>query len=190
MGRLKLGSIRELRVHLLDILTYWSVLLYLIPYINISHIEERWCNNKLIRHKLSLLYSLISINTKLICNINVDMCSIDEYCNWCSSTSWYLIAIFGWIALRAFLFLCITDGIVCITMGYRLDGRGSIPVRGKRLFCGPPIIITTGYRGLFSRGQSDRGLKLTTHIHLLLLRSWMMTLYVHFHIGLHDVVLN
>jgi hypothetical protein len=69
---------------------------------------------------------------------------------------------------------------VGITTGYRLDGRGSIPGRGKRLFlfhC-----VQTGSRahpGALSSGIKRRGVKLTTHHHLVL-KSSMLELYLHY----------
>jgi hypothetical protein len=53
------------------------------------------------------------------------------------------------------------DNEVGILMGYRLDGRVSVPSRGKRFFSipqhadglwGPPGLLSDGYRGLFSQG--------------------------------------
>jgi len=32
---------------------------------------------------------------------------------------------------------------------------------------GPPSLLSSGYRGLFSWVQSGRGVKLTTHVHLV-----------------------
>jgi hypothetical protein len=46
--------------------------------------------------------------------------------------------------------------------GYRLDGRGSIPVRGKKFLSspqrpdrlwGPPSLLSDGYRWLFLGGR-------------------------------------
>jgi hypothetical protein len=43
--------------------------------------------------------------------------------------------------------------------------------------------------GLFSRGKNGWGVKLTTHVHMVL-KSRMMELYLHSPISLHGVVLN
>jgi hypothetical protein len=68
-------------------------------------------------------------------------------------------------------------GIVGIATGYWLEDRGvgvRIPV-GLRIFpspCrdrlwGPPSLPSNGYRGLFLRGLSGEGVKLTTHLQLV-----------------------
>jgi hypothetical protein len=63
--------------------------------------------------------------------------------------------------------------VVGIATDYRLDDQGvgvRVPV-GSRIFFspshpdrlwGPPNLLSNGYRG-----QSDRGVKLTTHLHLV-----------------------
>jgi hypothetical protein len=61
------------------------------------------------------------------------------------------------------------NSLVSIAMGYRLDGQGLIPGRGKESFLSP-------------------GVKLTTHLHLVP-RSRMVELYLHSPICLHGVVL-
>ena len=52
---------------------------------------------------------------------------------------------------------------------------GSISNGAKKFFsllhrpdrlCDPPRFLFNGYRGLYPRGQSSRGLKLRTHLHL------------------------
>jgi hypothetical protein len=65
------------------------------------------------------------------------------------------------------------DSSVGVGTGYRLDGRGSItgrdkifvsiPKRQDRL-CGPPYTIGIGE---FFPGVLRRGVKLTTHLHLV-----------------------
>jgi hypothetical protein len=63
-----------------------------------------------------------------------------------------------------------------VATGYELDGRGSIPVKGKRFFSslqrpdrlrGPPSLLYNGYLGLFPRWLSDWGVKLTPHLHIV-----------------------
>jgi hypothetical protein len=70
------------------------------------------------------------------------------------------------------------DSAVGIATGYGLDDRGvgvRVPV-GSRIFSsscgpdrfwGPPSLLSNGYRRLFPRGYSGRGLKLTTHLQLV-----------------------
>jgi hypothetical protein len=52
-----------------------------------------------------------------------------------------------------------------------------------------PSLIHNGYRGLFPRDYSGRGVKMTTHLHLVQ-RSRMVELYLHFFIRLRGIVLN
>jgi hypothetical protein len=81
--------------------------------------------------------------------------------------------------------------------GYGQDGPGSIPgmerflsspQRPEQLW-GPPSPLSNGYRGLYPTGYSSRGVKLTTHLHLVPM-SRMVQLYLHFPICLHGRVLN
>jgi hypothetical protein len=90
------------------------------------------------------------------------------------------------------------DSSVSIGMGYGLDGLGSIPGRGKRFLSsplcqkrlwGPPSLLSNGYQDLFTWEQSGRGMKLTTHLHLVP-RSRMEELYLHSPIRLHVWWLN
>jgi hypothetical protein len=74
-----------------------------------------------------------------------------------------------------------------IATGYGMDGRGLIPGKRQETFlCStrprrlrdPPSLISNGYRSLFPREQSDKGMKLTTRLHLL--SRWrMVELYLH-----------
>jgi hypothetical protein len=87
---------------------------------------------------------------------------------------------------------------VDILTGYGLDGRDSIPNRDKNIFLystafrpalGPtqrpiqsvPVVLTLGVK--------RRGVKLISHLHLVL-TSRMMELYLHSPICLHGVVLR
>jgi hypothetical protein len=70
-----------------------------------------------------------------------------------------------------------------------LDGHGSIPDRGEKLFFffavsrpAPPSVLSSGYGGSFP-GVKAAGLKLNTHIHLVP-RSRMAKLYLHSHTSL------
>jgi hypothetical protein len=70
------------------------------------------------------------------------------------------------------------DSAVGIAAGYGLDDQEvgvQVPV-GSRFFTspcyperlwGPLSLISNGYRGLFPRGWTGRGVKLTTHLHLV-----------------------
>jgi hypothetical protein len=67
------------------------------------------------------------------------------------------------------------DSSVSITTGFGLDDRG-VGVRvniGSRIFSSPSrpdrlwSSLSSGYRGLFPRGQSGRGVKLTTDFYLM-----------------------
>jgi hypothetical protein len=40
-------------------------------------------------------------------------------------------------------------------------------VHNEAWLCGPPSRLSNGYRGLFLRGKSGRGVKLTTHIYVV-----------------------
>jgi len=63
-------------------------------------------------------------------------------------------------------------------LGYMLDVRGSIHGKGwngifflsaiaSRPTLGPPSLLLNEHRGLFPCGLSSRGVKLTTHLHLM-----------------------
>jgi hypothetical protein len=84
-----------------------------------------------------------------------------------------------------------------IPIGYGLWGQGSIPDMGRFFSSpqhtdrpwGPPSPGSNGYRGLFPWDYSSRGVKLTTHLHLVP-KSRMVELYFHSPICLHGIVLN
>jgi hypothetical protein len=92
------------------------------------------------------------------------------------------------------------DSAFGIVTGYGLYDRGvgvrvpvgswtfSSPQRPDR-FCGSPSLLSGGHRGLFPRGKSDRGVKLTIHLHPVP-KSRIVELYLHSLIRLHGVVLN
>jgi hypothetical protein len=63
-----------------------------------------------------------------------------------------------------------------------------VPLRSERLW-GPPSLLSNEYEGLFPWGESDRGLKLTAHLHLVP-RSKCVELYLHSPIRLHGLVLS
>jgi hypothetical protein len=81
------------------------------------------------------------------------------------------------------------DSSVGIATGCGQNGRGvgvrvpvgsgifSPPPRPDRLW-GPPSLLSDMYHGLLPRGLSGRGVKLTTHLHLLP-KLRMMELYLH-----------
>jgi hypothetical protein len=86
---------------------------------------------------------------------------------------------------------------VGIATGYGLDGAGSIP-GGSKIFPSaqlpgqnwdPLSLLSNEHRGLFPRGYSGRGVKLTTHIHLVP-SSRKVELYLHSLLRLHGIVLN
>jgi hypothetical protein len=80
--------------------------------------------------------------------------------------------------------------------GHWLDSRGSSPGRGN-IFLIHSVQTVSGAHpvsyptvpGFFARRYSGRGVKLTTHLHLLP-RSRIMKLYLHAPILFHGIVLN
>jgi hypothetical protein len=88
------------------------------------------------------------------------------------------------------------DSSVGIAAGYGLD-RDSIPGRGKiflsstesRLALGPTQPPIQWIPGALSRGVNGRGMKPTTHLHLLP-KLRMVELYLHSPIRLHGLVFN
>jgi hypothetical protein len=85
------------------------------------------------------------------------------------------------------------DSSVGIAMAYGLDGRGSIPSRA-RFFSAPQRLGPTQapiqwVPGALPRGWSGRGVKLTSHVHLVP-RSRMVELCLHSPICFHGIVLN
>jgi hypothetical protein len=91
------------------------------------------------------------------------------------------------------------DNSVSIAMGYVLDGAGWIPSRGKRFFfpaqcpyrpwCSQRHSYPKGTMGTFFESKAEKGVTLTTVLHLVPL-SRMMELYLHSLLRLHCVVLN
>jgi hypothetical protein len=83
------------------------------------------------------------------------------------------------------------DRSVSITTDYRLNGLGLIPDRGKIFLSSKDVtgLLANGYRRLVPLGYSNRGVKLTTHLHLVL-RSKMVELQFQSAIQLHGMVLN
>jgi hypothetical protein len=92
------------------------------------------------------------------------------------------------------------DSAVGIATGYGLDDQG-VGVRvlvGSKIFIsaslpdrhwGPPSLLFNGFRGLFPRGSSGRGVKLTAHLQLML-RSENRGSVNPLPIRLHGAVLN
>jgi hypothetical protein len=71
------------------------------------------------------------------------------------------------------------NSVVAIATGYELDDRGvgvRVPVvssifspsRSPDRLWGPLSLLSYGYRGLFPPGKSGRGMKLITHLQLVL----------------------
>jgi hypothetical protein len=93
--------------------------------------------------------------------------------------------------LSILLLLRSRDSSVGIAAGYGLQSPGSIRGREKLLlsplrpdrFWSPPRLLANGQRGRFPReGESGRGVKLTTDMHLVP-RSRMMELHLHSHMS-------
>jgi hypothetical protein len=92
------------------------------------------------------------------------------------------------------------DSVAGIETGYGLDDRGvgvRVPI-GSRIFSsprrpdrlwGPPNFLSNGYRVLFPRGESGRGVKLTTPFQLVPRSRKIGSIHSPHHIRLHDVVL-
>jgi hypothetical protein len=79
-----------------------------------------------------------------------------------------------------------------------VDGRGWIPGRYQKIFFtlqrpdwlwGPLSLLSNGYRWFFPRGKSSRGMKLTTHLHLVP-RSKMVELYISSPVRVHGMGLE
>jgi hypothetical protein len=78
------------------------------------------------------------------------------------------------------------DSSVSIGTGYMLEGRRSMPGRGKRFLSNPQR--PDRLWGPFLSLQCGGSVKLTTHLHLVP-RSRMVKLYFHSPTRLHSVVL-
>jgi hypothetical protein len=89
------------------------------------------------------------------------------------------------------------DSSFDIVTGYRLDGLGLNPGRGKIFLFSTVSKLALGLiqpsiqweLGHFLQGLSGQGVKLTTHLHLVP-RSRMVELYFHSTICLHGLVHN
>jgi hypothetical protein len=86
-------------------------------------------------------------------------------------------------------FIWSRDSSVGITMGYGLDGRGSILGISIFSLLHSVQIDRGAYRAAYPAGKSGRGLKLISHLHLVQ-RSRMVEQYFNFPIHLHGIVLK
>jgi hypothetical protein len=89
---------------------------------------------------------------------------------------------------RNYMYIKSRDSSVGIQMGYELNGRGSIPGRGKWFLSSPHLVDRLSSPSLpiqLVLGVKWPGVKLTTHL-LLVTRSKVM-LYVHYLITLHGM---
>lgn len=79
------------------------------------------------------------------------------------------------------------DSSVATATGYTAVVR--FPAGARNFSLLHNVQTRSGYRGLFPRGQSGQGVKLTTRLHLVP-RSRMMELYLDSSIRLHEAMLN